>query len=958
MNINDTHIDDTQLLNYIKKRYPKIIVKPVQISDKLSKSLGFILSNNDKIINGYVTADGRLCRLKEPVDLSKIDEKTYKQIVENIPTVSTIDKDNKNILFDTITRKEAVSDEEHKQAMSDLKAAIQQGVNYNVLLTSIDKEIGNGFVTTRKEDEKTIATLRQEIQELQKFKDCRDTLLNSENKIKSKIQQYKEDVSNHIKNVIQNSRDKSAALNEIYKNVKEQTDKLASFLNKLLKYQMSLNTNTNTNMIEDTSKIKELEKANKEIQDELEKVKKEFDNEKLKKQQINNCATQIETDKESIILKMKEYKNAWINWIKQNTYNNEDIDKQKEALLKQLTEIFNKLNTIMRDSENNKQLLAKCEEIKANAENLTQAQLEELAKLKSELEEKEQQLQDKDQQLNEKDQQLNEKNQQLNAQNENIITQANKIKDLTEELARLIAAQSESPEINETKPEGCKDAFNSLQELYNTYIDLIQRVENSIKEKSPNEDMKKQFDNITEWFNKLNLQSITQDNCAEINETLNNNKDEFNNNIINLINLNEDINGAVRVYIRIKPTNEATATIQLKNNEELTVTCNGTSNTYGKFYKVFPPTFSTKDVFRGQHIDNDNINELELTSDIDNRSVYNAFKQVESGYSIVLFGYGLSGSGKTYTLLGDQGKPGLIHYGLANLENVQNIAIQNIFELYVGDVVTPAQGVENVQGKIINLVSTLPDNLINLKPPQYRIEEETEFNSNIELEDIKITDINKLTDDIEQYRTKKGRIKKTPNNPKSSRSHLFIIFKITFKDKTGYITLIDAGGRENPQNIMARFTVNRIAQDKKPTDLISIFASKSPERIVKDIGDKKYNPDVKVEDAQKIYDIYREGYYITESLNHLAYFLSKDKTSFNVTRKSEFWVNPKKEENNQIDSKNNCLMIPVLKYLKDGLNKDNSKPTKFITIVNTRQDNAFCTDTNDTLKFAEQIKSS
>ena len=87
-----------------------------------SESLGFILSDKDRIIDGYVNKDGRLCKLREPVDLSTLDDEKFKEIISSIPLVNGI---NKNKILDIINNKETVTEEEHKKAMSDLRKAIK-----------------------------------------------------------------------------------------------------------------------------------------------------------------------------------------------------------------------------------------------------------------------------------------------------------------------------------------------------------------------------------------------------------------------------------------------------------------------------------------------------------------------------------------------------------------------------------------------------------------------------------------------------------------------------------------------------------------------------------------------------------------------------------------------------------------------------------------------------------------
>jgi hypothetical protein len=968
------NINDKELLNYIKNRYPKIIVTPVLLSDKLAESLGFILSDKDKIIDGYVSKDGRLCKLKEPVDLSHLDNEKFKQIINSIPLVSGV---NKEKIIDIISKKDTINEEEHKNAMSDLKKAIQIGLHYNVLLTTTDKESGNGVIFTSKEDEKTINELRKEIQELQEFKNCRDTLLKSQDEIKLGIEKYKQDVANQIKEIIKNSNDKSAALEEIYKNVMEQTNKLESFLNGLIKYQESLNKTTN----EDNSKVKELEETNKKIKDELDQIKQEFEQEKLKQVQIDNCAEQIIKDKNEIINKMEEYKIAWKNWVKQNTYSKEDIDIQKDAILNQLAQILEKLTIIIRESGNNKQLIDNCKEIKEELEKQCREQLEKLANFNEELK---LQIKEKDKQLSEKDKQLSDKDNEILEKNKDIIQKTNEIEDLKNKVNELLQKNVGAvEEIIEKQPVECEDTFNQLKNIFTRQIQIINSLEVIINKNSEkiSKELRNQFKKIKDSIDKLDLAELiskdyNKDDCDKINTIFkiwNDNQKTFNNNLLDLINLNEDIGGAVRIYIRIKPTKESEQTANIEifdDSHSLTVTCNNKSKEYGRFYQVFPPEFTNKDVFRGEQTENDDIRKLELNSDVKiGEGLYNTFKQVESGYSIVLFGYGVSGSGKSYSLLGDQSTnaPGLIHYGLANLNGINNISIDNIFELYVHDA---KPNIKAVRGDIINLSSELPiilKEITNNKVIEYNHytkNETSEFNSNVNVKNININDINTLTYSLEQYRIEKKRIKQTPNNPNSSRSHLFIIFKITFDTgKIGYITIIDAGGKESTEDIFSQFTQNRTAKYPATTpETIYSSSTKShtAENIIQeDIDEGKYDTqflNANNYTADDIANIYKEGYYINESLKHLAHFFNlKNNIS---TKGISYWTNPLDEYNNKVYESKNCLMIPVLEYLDKGLNKDSSKPTKFITIVHTRRDNKFCDETFKTLDFAQQIKSS
>jgi hypothetical protein len=353
-----------------------------------------------------------------------------------------------------------------------------------------------------------------------------------------------------------------------------------------------------------------------------------------------------------------------------------------------------------------------------------------------------------------------------------------------------------------------------------------------------------------------------------------------------------------------------------------------------------------------------NIDDIIESSETVHPGLYSAFKQVQDGYSIVLFGYGLSGSGKTFTLLGTKGVPGILHYGLANLENVKSIKLKYLFEQYY-NLVNINFG--KLTGKIHNLIREVPQ----LK--SYSKNENDDFAkmipSNIDVNNLQVNDLYQLTETIDIYRQSKNRIKKTPNNPMSSRSHLFFIFEITFEDgKTGYITIVDTAGRESPLEIYNIFI------DSTKTKLASIMAPApvGGEGLVEKT--KKISLDISYT-AQNIYQIFEEGFYINETINHMIYFFNKKNyTKTKVIMQSQdpekytvskYYVNPTNEEQ-VINTSNNCLTIPILNFLDSLSSKSkqsNFKPTKFIMITCIRQEETYCDQTFESIEFAQSIKS-
>jgi hypothetical protein len=473
--------------------------------------------------------------------------------------------------------------------------------------------------------------------------------------------------------------------------------------------------------------------------------------------------------------------------------------------------------------------------------------------------------------------------------------------------------------------------------------------------------------------NKVPAEFCTE--LANLLEYWNENKLTFREQDRLLTNIYEDLSGAVRVYVRIKPligSEQKSKTIGIqvienKKQKNISLDCGKDArNTYGEFYGIFDETYSNLDVYTGIENSSTQSNDI-LKVDIDNiiessesisPGLYNTFKQVEDGYSIVIFGYGLSGSGKTFTLLGSNGSPGLIHYGLGNLRNVSNIKLKYLFEQYFSAVDV---NFNKVRGRLHSLVREVP------QMRKFSKDESKEFAkrlpSNMNLDNIKVEDVYLLTDIIEKYRIEQGRIKKTPNNPVSSRSHLFFVFEITFDTgKTGYVTLVDTAGRESPIDIFNTFI------DTKKTQLASIMAPSGGEALI----DKTKLQDLDQEyTSNHILNVLREGFFINETINHLIYYFNKknfkstkiilqpnDPSKYTV---SKYYVKPYEEEKT-INETNNCLTIPLMNFLDNLSNKGKTsvewKPTKFIMMCMVRQEERYCNQIIETLEFASNVKSS
>ena len=747
-----------------------------------------------------------------------------------------------------------------------------------------------------------------------------------------------------------------------------------------------------TTNIKKDEEIGKLRRNMDDIQKELDGLKEELSKTKLQNVLLEGyrvrCKEKFIRDKDTIINAIKDYKNRWILWSKK--FGVLDSGNEKAKLFEELNKIKDTLQVVMKDkdllSDDYNTFKQSANEIKLQLERTIGDQIVELNK--------------RDERIKE----LSIKSEDVGLEEKNRV-----IERLQVELAdvRKLLAQNDATKIQVNV--NCDNAlknFCSLNNIFYRKVEIIKKLDEIINKNMGiftnlddviKADIKKRFEDIKGSIMKhidfLNLKRYINDQtCRQYldylksESTRNKVPVEFCNQMVDLLdywnlnkleyreqdrlltNIYEDLSGAVRVYVRIKLlTGEKTNVVSVKSFEgkktkSLTINCGSTTNDLGEFYGVFDDTFDNIDLYTGvkgtivegrYNVSLDSI--VENTESI-NPGLYSVFKQAEDGYSIVLFGYGLSGSGKTYSLLGSQSTPGLIHYGFSNLQGVKNIKLKYLFEQYYG-LVNANFG--KLTGRIHNLIREVPQlgSVSKNETEQFR----AKIPGDINVDDLRVDQFNRLTDVITVYRKERNRIKKTPNNDESSRSHLFMVFEVSFTSgKKGYISVIDMAGRESPMDIFDMFI------DSSRTKLASVMSPSGEVSLIR----KTLKPGLSYT-PENVFDILKEGFYINETINHLIYYFNKknfrytkpslqvsDVGKYDVTR---YYVKPQDEEEViKFNVGNNCLMIPILKFLEGLSNKGSSSwlPTKFITIVNVRQEERYCTQTLETLQFAQSIKSS
>ena len=246
-----------------------------------------------------------------------------------------------------------------------------------------------------------------------------------------------------------------------------------------------------------------------------------------------------------------------------------------------------------------------------------------------------------------------------------------------------------------------------------------------------------------------------------------------------LVDYYEQISGAVRVYLRTKDVVQGTPIQPTPNSQgidedvangiskdyarnTIELKLEGTNYKFGPFYNVIKTGISTADIVTSHAIDVDNL------ASLFSRASLNNTKQ-----NLVLFTYGFSGSGKTYTLFGSG-------------EGVSGLWSSISETMKASGFTCSFKGYKKIYGYMSNKALVKAD----VPSSQYSFDEFLKKELFVEGD----------TGNVDAF------IKSTPNNKASSRGFLILRFQVTDasgKD-LGTIGLVDMAGNEDPYDLMVR----------------------------------------------------------------------------------------------------------------------------------------------------------
>jgi hypothetical protein len=930
------------IITYITDNFPNVIAKNINLSEyKNNNALGFIITN-DKLIIGYVDKNGNLKKMLNPMDISDFDISLIK---EKIPTVYSASLSNLEILLDNA--------KQSNKKQIDKKIFTEDQVPF-VLYDELNKK----YILLKKEYEDEVVNMLNDNKKILENKEsCIKKITTEHDIISSKVKEY----VSYFKNMLLDKNKTIQETRELYNTVIKEQDEL--------KKRLGLLNNMNSEKLDD-------------LYQQIDKISSEFKNEEFKNQFIlksfDKCKTIIKDEKDIIIEKIKLYKQAMKKYISSiNKDNQDELINVKQKMMYEYNIIKNTLDNIQNQSQEKNKSIRDLNTVLNETISKNLIQLNTCEDKINDCIIKNKELTDK---LLEKDEKIQELQLLLNQ---------------TKNLLNDLATTNIKPRIDYNKCQNTLYTFISLNNTFKRKLEIIEQISVILdkKEKLFNltykdkvilDNIKIKFINVSndivkyitfldlekyinsiylEYFkNESTIDKIPVTFCEELDNLIlywNQNIDKFKEQDRLLTNIYEDLSNSVRIYIRIKPNfenNQALDKLEIINQVFIKSSCN-IQKTFGPFYGIFDETQTNFDIYTGTNLPQISEYKVDIPDDAKNyKGLYNVFNQIEDEYNIMLFGYGISGSGKSHSLLGSGGILGLLHYGLGNLKNIKEIKIQHMFEQY--------QKLVNINfnqmtGSIINLIGNIPS-FSKFSKDESKIFLPLLNDKLIDPQDIYLKDLDNLLEITNVYRKSKNRIRKTPNNNESSRSHLYIVFTVLFNNgKTGNLTIIDTAGGESPTEIYNTLIDKKIS-------LPTILSPLGGQDIISKGLYPQYRNDYTSLD---VYNLLKESFYINESLNHLIYYFNQknnidmpiyhQSNSLSKYNSSKFYVSPKSEMT-FIKEGNNCLTIPIMQYL-DSLNNTSTntfKPSKFVMICNIREELEYCEGTLNTLEFANSIKSS
>jgi hypothetical protein len=903
------------------KKYPKIVFNKIHLGkDEKNNYFGLIVDNN-QILIGFYLPDSKLAttffKISKPILVSK----ELKSLLKKVPIVKGLTQNEMDYLTDMIKGSSILNEDSQLEFFESL---MKDSVNckYDYIFNP-DTKTCVKIHKNLKLDNKNVTELKELMKEKEAFTPKKENKENENEENKTLI------------NELIDIKSESEFPSKLDSELKLENEKLNDILSEI---------KMGNGEIKEDYWQNEYLKLEKEFKD---KVKATVENHNVLIQTILKKDKELNY-KNQMIQKLRNYSIEWSDWFKnKESFNQKELQNTMIKIQEQEKIINNSFEKLKNCETNSKLNSEQLNELKIEIDRITQEQKILISKYINEQEETTQKLDEKEILITGLKDEIEDFKKLLNENKKQILN--SKVSTPFDSTANCKTLHDKIITIN--------NIFWRKLKMISELSKILSKVESQKKLKLPLDELsilQNDFENITKKINQIisfldlnkysNIKNLTlnSDICNELIDTLNywdTNQKEFYRQELLLNDIYETVLGKVRIFVKLKnKTNMETITLNktVDENTQIYVKCPNRKipELFPKaepYYQVFDDSVTNLQIFSGDA-------ELKITTSTNN--LFETVRLLSNGHSLTMFNYGVSGSGKSYLLFGNEWNKGVISYINEYIGNENgSMNLKEAWEL--------SSSVTNLNfGKITGKIHLLINGNIIVKnfDSKYIINETSEIKQSPSIID--------TINDINIYRKKMNRIKKTALNDNSSRSYLFLNFECRFKDVVSNLIIIDSPGIENPYDI---FKSNLNIEKLKLADVMYSGGDRYLERYVKCA---KENCDKKAL-GKETFNLLKESFFINESLNHIRYYFNKingnairlefnkDLENYNTEK---VFVSPKNEFLGIIKPENNCLLIPILTVINKMV-----KYNKYVLMCSIRDEPEYCEETIFTLKFTDSL---
>jgi len=772
-----------------------------------------------------------ISELNKKINLFKNEIINLKKEIKTITTNFLNSSKKNDTIIQQLQKKYDILFSSTETEINNLKTKLTNSEKNLNLSSKKTTDLENEISKLKLSHEKIYNENIDKLNELKKEKqEIRDEYTN----LQTKNESIKKEYELKLKNLTNEMLQLKQSHNVVIKDLNEKLDNKTKELNKNIELVKSLEkqiadnkTKYDKKTSDKDNKITKLENKIDELNELLTKNEEQYKleletkNKKIKQniEIINDFTKNLSNTKENNNKIKKEYINE-INELKSTitdlknklNENNKLIDSFQNQL-KQLESIIENKNKTIKSYEDAvssyKKQLDECNKsianIKRTNEDLIKTHKEQLKSIEKEKSSLKKELDTKTALLFKIQTDLDNENKKVLELLENI----NQLKAIINSRNKQLTIQKEKENQSKISKQTCTDEIKELRKLKKSFESqqklLLQKIKyiidntDSIKNERIKKTVKENFNKYNElltlnavWNSlsdllQINIADIKGEKCTEvidISERLLHFIGKMKENRSQIYSDYEDVKGVARIFLRVRG-GQGVQNDLVDVIDNHSISFKNPCSKQIKEFQGYSNVFSKKDT---------------------NIAVFNKVRPLIDTVktnNIFIMGYGRSGSGKTYTLLGNEDNKGIIQLTVNHLlNNKRKLNIKNIklssLELYINSMFDLLKLKPSISSRGLSDDQTRwLSNKNNVWPPKELKYKRSFLSINNQVNKTSV-EISSLTN-IDMINTimYNRMTAETENNPVSSRSHLLLIFTVQFENGTKQnIVFADLAGNE------------------------------------------------------------------------------------------------------------------------------------------------------------------